>query len=324
MRPDPEQNLKIGWIGFHQEGIPALRGLLESGVELEAVITLEQSALVKRSAAVGYADVLAPYGVALHEVSNINDASSISLLQSLDLDLLLVIGWSQILHKAVLAAARLGVIGAHASLLPHNRGSAPINWALIRGETTAGNTLIWLTEGVDEGSIVDQMEFSVTQYDTCETLYEKVAQTNHRMIERILPQLFSGRKPGRSQPHTHEPILPRRRPADGLLNWNQPAQKVYDFVRALTRPYPGAFSFLDGQRWIIQSCALLPDIGIGSESAGMILGPVVSPIAAACGLAVAGSDGTIMILELENSDGQILSGTALSDTKWTGKVWTNE
>ena len=102
-------------------------------------------------------------------------------------------------------------------------------------------------------------------------------------------------------------------------NWFGPAG-----VRALTRPYPGAFSFLDGQRWIIQSCALLPDIGIGSESAGMILGPVVSPIAAACGLAVAGSDGTIMILELENSDGQILSGTALSDTKWTGKVWTNE
>lgn len=324
MRPDPVQNLKIAWIGFHQEGIPALRGLLESGIVLESVITLEQSALVKRSAAAGYADVLAPFGVALHEVSNINDASSVSLLASLDLDLLLVIGWSQILHHDALATARLGVIGAHASLLPHNRGSAPINWALIRGDTTAGNTLIWLTDGVDEGSIIDQMEFPVTQYDTCETLYQKVAETNHRMIERILPQLFSGRKPGRRQPHTNETLLPRRRPADGLLDWNQPAQQVYDFVRALTRPYPGAFSILDGQRWIIQSCALLPDPGIGSATAGMILGPVVSPSAAACGLAVACSRGTVVILELESPDGQILSGTALSDTNWTGKLWKNE
>lgn len=324
MRPDPKQNLKIGWIGFHQEGIPALLGLLESGIELESVITLEQPALVKRSAAVGYADFLAPYDITLHEVSNINDESSISLLKSLDLDLLFVIGWSQILHQDALATARLGVIGAHASLLPHNRGSAPINWALIRGETTAGNSLIWLAEGVDEGSIIDQMEFPVTPYDTCQTLYQKVAETNHSMIERVLPQLFSGRKPGRRQPPTNEMLLPRRRPADGLLNWNQPAKQVYDFVRALTRPYPGAFSFLDGQRWTIQSCALLPDPGIESAAAGMILGPVVSPNAAACGLAVAGSCGTVVILELEGADGQILSGTALSDMNWTGKLWQNE
>ena len=323
MRPDPKQNLKIGWLGFHQEGIPALLGLLESGIELESVITLDQSALVKRSAAVGYANVLSPCDVVLHEVSNINDASSISLLKSLDLDLLLVIGWSQILHQDALATARLGVIGSHASMVPHNRGSAPINWTLIRGETTAGNSLIWLSEGVDEGSIIDQMEFPVTPYDTCETLYQNVAETNHRMIERTLPQLFSGRKPGRRQPHTNETLLPRRRPADGLLDWNQPAQQLYDFVRALTRPYPGAFSFLDGQKWIIQSCALLPDVGIGNATAGMILGPVVSPNAAACGLAVAGSRGTVVILELESPDGQILSGTELSDTNWTGRLWQN-
>ena len=320
----PKQNLRFGWVGFHQEGLPALRSLLESGIRLEGVITLEQPSLVKRSAAVNYRELLAPYDVVLHEVSNINDPAAVALLQQMNLDLLFVIGWSQILRNEALSTARLGVIGAHASLLPHHRGSAPVNWALIRGESSTGNTLIWLTEGVDEGMIVDQMEIPITPYDTCESLYQKVAGTNRTMIERLLPQLFAGHKPGRLQPPSAEAALPRRRPADGLVSWQQSAQQIYDFVRALTRPYPGAFSVLDGTRWIIQSCALLPVMLSSDAPAGMVLGPVVSPLTEACGLVVACGCGAIVILELESSDGQILKGRSLSDAPWTGKVWTNE
>ena len=288
----PVQNLRIGWVGFHQEGIRALRGLLESGIRLEGVVTLEGAALARRSAAAGYGGLLASHGVALHEVSNINDASSVSLLKSMQLDLLFVIGWSQILSPEALSTARLGVIGAHASLLPHNRGSAPINWTLIRGEAVAGNTLIWLTEGVDEGGIIDQLAFPVTPYDTCESLYDKVAGSNETMIMRLLPRLFSGDKPARPQPHTDEPVLPRRRPSDGLLDWSQSAKLVYDFVRALSRPYPGAFSFLNKQRWIIQSCALLPDELVSNADPGTVLGSVFSPVAEACGLVVACGSGS--------------------------------
>ena len=320
----PVQNLRIGWVGFHREGIQALRSLLESGIRLEGVITLDDTALAKRSAAAGYAVLLAPHGVPLHEVSSINDVSSVSLLRTMQLDLLFVIGWSQILSPEALSTARLGVIGAHASLLPHNRGSAPINWTLIRGETVAGNTLIWLTEGVDEGGIIDQLAFSVTPYDTCESLYDKVAETNETMILRLLPRLFAGDKPGRPQQHTDEPVLSRRRPSDGLLDWSQSAKQVYDFVRALTRPYPGAFSFLNKQRWIIQSCVLLPEELVSDADPGTVLGSVISPVAAACGLVVACGSGSVVILELEQSDGQILKGNALSDLERKGMVWTNE
>ena len=320
----PVQNLRIGWVGFHREGIQALRSLLESGIRLEGVITLDNTALAKRSAAAGYTALLAPYDVPLHEVSSINDVSSVSLLRTMQLDLLFVIGWSQILSPEALSTARLGVIGAHASLLPHNRGSAPINWTLIRGEAVAGNTLIWLTEGVDEGGIVDQMAFPVTPYDTCESLYDKVAESNLTMILRLLPRLFSGDKPGRPQRHTDEPVLPRRRPSDGLLDWSQSGKQVYDFVRALTRPYPGAFSFLNKQRWIIQSCALLPEELVADADPGMVLGSVFSPVAEACGLVVACGSGSVVILELEQSDGQILKGAALSDLAWKGMVWTND
>lgn len=320
----PVQNLRIGWLGFHQEGIPALRGLKESGIHLEAVITLDEAGVTQRSAIADYAGVVDGWDIPLHLIRNINDAASLGLLHSLRLDLLFVIGWSQILKRDALAAAKIGVVGAHASLLPHNRGSAPINWSLIRGEAVTGNTLIWLTEDVDAGRIIDQTGFPITPYDTCRTLYEKVAHTNHIMIQRLLPRLFAGEIPGRPQPVTDHPVLPRRRPSDGLIDWNHSSKDVYNFVRAMTRPYPGAFSFLEGQKWTIQACMLLPDTAAAAGNPGMILGPAFSPAPEACGLVVACKKGSIVVLELEGPGGIILKGQALSNAPWTGKVWTNE
>jgi methionyl-tRNA formyltransferase len=317
------QDLRLGWVGFHQEGLPALRSLLKSGVRFETIVTLDEGSLEKRSAGVDYSELAAAHATPLRPIRSINDPTVVQYLSDLQLDVLFVIGWSQLLHPAALATARLGVIGAHASLLPHNRGSAPINWTLIHGETTAGNTLMWLTEGVDEGRIVDQMSFPVTPYDTCATLYDQVAETNRIMIERTLPKLMAGDCPGIVQTHSDEPVLPRRRPDDGRIDWNQSSLKIYNFVRALTRPYPGAFSHLEGIRWTIQTCALIPGATACAEP-GTVMGPVYSPVADACGQLVACSKGAIVVLELESKDGVTLKGPALSDCQWAGKVWTNE
>ena len=316
-------SLRIAWIGFHQEGIPALQGLRDAGVPLVAVITLDEPAAAKRCATAEYSDVLEGWNVPLHHVHNITDEQTVQHLSEMNLDLLLVIGWSQILSSAALATARIGAIGAHASLLPHNRGSAPINWSIIRGERTTGNTLIWLADNVDEGHIIDQIEFPISPYDTCETLYQKVAESNHIMIQRVLPKLLSGERPGVPQPPSDEPLLARRRPADGLLDWHQSAANVYNFTRALTRPYPGAFSFLDGRRWIIQSAALLPGY-VESDVPGTVIGSVVSPVAESCGQVVACGSGCVLILEIEADDGTIWKGSSLSDCDWTGKVWAHE
>jgi methionyl-tRNA formyltransferase len=320
-----DQNVRIGWIGAHMEGIPALQALLAMGIPLTAVITLAQEELAGRSGAVDYAGVLRDAPVPLYRVRNINDDASIALLRELALDIAFVIGWSQILKAEALATARIGMIGAHASLLPRHRGSAPINWALIRGERCTGNSLIWLEPAVDAGDLIDQIEFPITLYDTCATLYEKVARSNREMIQRLLPKLLAGERPGRAQRPTEEPLLPRRRPADGRIEWRQEARAVYDFVRALTRPYPGAFSWLDGERWLIWNCALLPDTGGKSDAPpGRTLGPVSSPVDAACGQLVSCGCGTVLLLEVENSTGQILRGKTLSEQSWKGKLWSNE
>ena len=243
--------MKFAWVGFHAEGLAALQALLDARAPIAAVLTLQPELAAKRSGGDGvdYAGVCARYGVPLHYIAGINEPDAFRILQDVAPDVLFVIGWHQIVRPPVMRLARRGLIGAHASFLPHNRGSAPINWAIMRGERQAGNTLMWLAEGVDEGDIIAQRAFPISPYDTCATLYARVAATNREMLLEILPQLLAGERPGRPQERSTEPVLPRRRPADGRITWDCPAASVYDFIRALTRPYPGAFSSLDGKQW---------------------------------------------------------------------------
>ena len=312
--------MKFAWVGFHAEGLPALRGMLEARAPIAAVLTLTPELAAKRSGVVDYAPVCAEFGVPLHKVAGINEPEAAQILEAISPDVVFVIGWHQIVRPPVLRLARMGFIGAHASYLPHNRGSAPVNWAIIRGERETGNSLMWLAEGVDEGDLIAQRKFWITPYDTCATLYGHVAESNRDMLLEVLPRLLRGERPGRPQTHSDEPVLVRRRPADGHITWDCPSRTVYDFVRALTRPYPGAFSSLDGTQWRIWDAALLPDRGPVAMP-GEVLGPVVSPVASACGQLVACGTGTVVLLELEDAAGTRLRGTALSDQPWTGKRW---
>src|SRR2546430_567339 len=250
--------MKLGWVGFHMEGIPALEAVLEAGAPVVAVLTLKPAVAASRSGAADYPPLCRRFGVPLHEVTSINDPESRTLLQGLGLDLVFVIGWSPILAPEPLASARLGVIGAHASLLPKNRGSAPINWVLIRGERITGNSLIWLADAVDAGDVIDQTELPITPYDTCATLYERVAASNREMIMRVLPRLLRGEHPGRPQPRSEGAVLPRRRPADGLIDWNQEARPSAGRRRGSTKPDPGAVGWPDGRRWTAWQAAVPP------------------------------------------------------------------
>jgi methionyl-tRNA formyltransferase len=311
--------VRFGWIGAHREGLLALRALLDRGVAMEAVITLQPETAKKRSGTGDYRSLCERDGVPVHEVASINDRETVALLRRLDLDLVFVIGWTQLLRPEVLQLARVGMIGAHASLLPVDRGRAPINWALIRGATTTGNTLFWLTEGVDAGAIIDQTAIPISPYDTCASLYRRVAMTNRDMILRALPHLLAGERPGRPQVHAPTPPLPGRRPEDGLVDWNQPSADIYNFVRALTRPYPGAFSFHGDERFTIWQCALFPAATHVEGAPGEVVGPVLSPNRRACGQVVAcGDGGAVVLLEIEDAAGNLIRGRALSDLRWAG------
>lgn len=306
--------LRIGWMSHHFEGIKPLKAILAAGFQVQAIITLQNELMAKKSGAADFACIAAEHDVPLHHVRNANDPASVELLNDLDLDVLFVIGWSQILHPPALRSAKLRCFGAHASLLPANRGSAPINWALIKGETQTGNTLMRLSEGVDAGDIVAQKPIPISPFDNVATLYDRVAETNCEMILELLWDLAEGKSlQARPQRDDGSPLLPRRRPEHGLLDWAQPARKVYDFIRALTRPYPGAFSVANGARAMIWRSALLPVTGRLAEP-GTVLGPMLSDSPDACGLVMSCSEGAVVLLEIEDADGKVWSGRELAQS----------
>lgn len=293
--------MRIVWVGAHREGVPALRGALERGHIPELLVTLDAEVASARSGSVDYAPMAAPDDIPLLAVPNINDAATVSAIREVDPDLLVVLGWGQILKRDVLTAAHLGAVGSHASLLPHNRGSAPVNWAIIRGETCGGNTLMWLAEDVDRGAVIDQRDFPITEFDTCASVYDKVAATNRDMLLPFLDRLSREYVPGIPQELDNQPLLPRRRPHDGLIDWSHSAKEVYDFVRGLTKPYPGAFTTHDGEKLTVWEALLTP--GACDGRPGQVVGPVISPREEACGVGVVCGDGGVVgLLELQRHE----------------------
>lgn len=313
--------LKLGWLGFHEEGQAPLQALLRSGWKLDCLMTLRREQLARRSGAVDFGALAEAHGIPLFRIADINSAESQALLRERQLDLLFVIGWSQILHPEVLSLTQLGAVGSHASLLPHNRGSAPVNWSLIRGDRMSGCTLFWLDPAVDRGDIIAQEPIPITPYDTCATFYKKVGQANASMILDFLEELRHGRLPRRPQAECEDQVLPRRRPQDGRIDWRESAHRLYDFVRALTRPYPGAFSWLGGIRYRIWTSARLDLQLLPSLRPGTVIGPCRSPELGACGQIVACGVGALLLLELEGPFGGVLKGVELSEQAWQGMVW---
>lgn len=311
--------MNILWIGCHEEGLPAFRQTLESGNKISAFVTLDEEAFAKRSAGSRkYAQYCKQYSIPLFKVSTIKGDRAFEIISQYQPDLMVVLGWSEILPERILNIPTIGTVGTHAALLPHNRGSAPINWALIHGEEVTGNTMMWLDSQVDAGDIVDQAAFPITVFDTCKTLYDQVAQSNADMLLKLIEALKQGVKPVLPITNeTDEPILPRRRPKDGLVNWQQDARPIYDFIRALTMPYPGAFTYLNGQKWLLWEASCLP-MTAADAVPGTILGTSYGFAENAVGLAVATQTGCLLITRIENETGRQYTGRDLYELNLNG------
>jgi methionyl-tRNA formyltransferase len=150
----------------------------------------------------------------------------------------------------------LGTIGFHSSLLPKYRGRAPVNWAIIMGERETGVTMLYLTPEADAGDIIAQRAFPITLSDDCKTIYAKAAEAARNILLEQLPRIADGTIVRTHNPSRSHPSYPRRRPEDGLIDFNRSALDVYNWIRAQTRPYPGAFFFRDGERVTVWSAEI--------------------------------------------------------------------
>ena len=307
--------MRIGWISFHREGFEPLLSLIEYQENVVAVITLDKDLRVKKSGGIAYDDLCKKYDIPLYAVKNINSDTSEQLIKSLTLDLVFVIGWGQILKPHILRLARIGFIGAHASALPKNRGSAPVNWSIIHGERSTGNSLMWLSPEVDTGDILCQETFPIKVTDTCKDIYDKVARSNRSMINKSLALIKRGKIPKNPQESLDLPLLPRRKPSDGAINWEQSNWAIYNFIRALTNPYPGAFSYINNKKCLIWESSYIPNNALKSKDIGRVIGSVYSPVSQANGQLVQCGEGQIILLKVE-IEHKIYNGYELSSQDW--------
>ena len=152
-----------------------------------------------------------------------------------------------------LAQARLGAFNMHGSLLPKYRGRAPTNWAVLNGERETGATLHEMVARADAGAIVDQSAVPILPDDTAREVFDKVTVAAEQVLWRSLPALLEGRAPRLPNPIGEGSCFPGRKPEDGRIDWRQPAEHVYNLIRAVAPPYPGAFTDLGGRRLVVAS-----------------------------------------------------------------------
>lgn len=176
-------------------------------------------------------------------VDSINDEETKQQLRSYDLDVILVMAWQELFDEELLDLPRVGCVGRHLSLLPKRRGRAPVAWALIHGLDRTGVTLFWLDEGVDTGDIIEKQAVDIDHNDEAHNLHEKLTDATTGLLREVLPQFDTEEFPRTPQDDSAATYTHPRRPDMGLVDWEKSASRLYDFIRAQTHPYPGAFTY---------------------------------------------------------------------------------
>ncbi len=254
---------KIVFIGGNQTGLKCLQALHEAGVNVAGVLTLPKAIDISFSANpltisrhAPIAEFAESRGWPLITVTG-KMSGYRAALESMAPDLIVVCGWYYLLPKRILEIPRLGVVGFHPSLLPKYRGAAPLNWAIICGEEKTGVSLFYLDSGVDSGDIIAQAEVKIDIRDTIADVYQKIDDEIINLAKTEVPRILRNTALRRAQSHEDATCFPPRLPDDGRIDWRLTSREIYDWIRAQTDPYPGAFSLLDGQKLMCWEARLL-------------------------------------------------------------------
>lgn len=176
-------------------------------------------------------------------------------LAELKPDVILVMGWYFMVPRKIRETAKYGAWGIHASLLPKYAGGAPLVWAIINGEKETGVTLFRLDDGVDDGDIIEQRKISIDHDDSIKEVYAKATEASKSILLQSLKNIEKVQFV--SQDKSKIEVWPQRKPSDGEIDINWDAEKIYNFIRAQSSPYPGAFiKTPDGRKLIIEKARI--------------------------------------------------------------------
>lgn len=243
--------MDIVFIGCVEIGLKCLAQVIRDGWDVKAVFTLAKKYAARTSGFVDFSPLAKRHGIPVYKVKDVNDDVWVRTMQKIRPDLIIVCGWQRLLSPAILAIPPKGVVGFHSSLLPHYRGRAPVNWAIINGEKKTGVTMFYCDAKADSGAIISQKAFPITLRDTCATVYNKSAKAACALLTKYLPRIAKDRVLPLPNLSRRYRVWPKRTPEDGRIRWNAPALKIHNWIRALAKPYPGAFSYLDSRKYFI-------------------------------------------------------------------------
>ncbi len=283
---------RIVFMGTPSFALPALRRLYSGGYPLVAVVTQPD-----RPAGRGKKEVASPvkhlageFGLTILQPEKVKDLSFLETFYALNPDMVVVAAFGQILPKAMIDFPRFGCLNIHPSLLPKYRGAAPLNWSIIRGETTTGVTIMQMDEGMDSGDILAQEETPLGQNETVGDLHDRLAALGAKLLVSTIDEVVAGQAVRRPQEASQVTFAPRLTRETGQIHWSDSAVHIVNLVRGLS-PTPAAYTRLDGQPLKIFAAVALP---------GQTLlppGTIGEPVAE--GLPVAASDGVVLLKDVQ-------------------------
>ncbi|MBI2875340.1 MAG: hypothetical protein HYY20_00480 [Candidatus Tectomicrobia bacterium] len=251
--------MKVILLGTREMGYQGLQALLEHGHEVKAVVT-EEYEITEGCTAADFERLARQHGIPFFQTDRINNETFARLFRSLEADVGVSLYWRRLIRGPILSTTRLGFLNFHASDLPRYRGFAATSYAILRGEREVGLTIHFMADGVaDAGDILLQRYLSIDETTTIATLFEQINPRAIAMMVEALEGLEQGTIRPLRQDESRALLAIPRLPCDGEIDWGQSAEEIDRLIRAVTRPYPGAFTHYQGRRLYLWAAHPLPD-----------------------------------------------------------------
>ncbi len=242
--------MKTVVLAYHNMGLVGLEALHRHGFEISAVFTHEDDP-GENCWFGSVRDWTLKHAIPCFTTEQINAPEWVDKIVRLQPDVLFSFYYRKMICPEILNIPATGAFNLHGSLLPAYRGRCPANWVLVKGEEKTGVTLHYMVEKPDAGDIVGQKVVKIDMDDTAKTLYDKLCTATGQLLDEVLPDMKNGRIPSIPQDLSRGSYFGGRKPEDGRIDWNRPAFEIYNLIRAVTDPYPGAYASLDNREKIM-------------------------------------------------------------------------
>ncbi len=302
--------MKVVVFAYHNIGCEGIEALLANGFDIQCVFTHKDNP-AENTLFRSVAELASSKGIELCAPEDPNHPLWIERIRKMAPDYIFSFYYRNLLGKELLSIPKKGAFNLHGSLLPKYRGRVPINWALINGEKDTGVTLHRMTEKPDAGEIVAQEKFAIGNNDTAQEVHANATVAAAKLLKKTLPLFKKGTFKLTKQDDKKATYFGGRKAEDGLIDWSKSAAEIRNLVRAVTRPYPGAFSFLGEKKYILWSVTEV------KSPAKVLPGTILStePLTIACG------KGALRVDYAQLEDGLYSSGKQLAqDAKLVEKM----